>query len=204
MLKEEDVKSLENRINILKKDYDLFLAGILKLEPVKGREELGKLIHSHTASEIVNSSLRFKYNSLIQKFNSFNNYWDRMVRLREEARVKIWEKNAAAHASQTATSAAAATAAAAPPKPAPKQNGSVFRSLEDTDLEAKAKKVFDDFTAARAKTGEGAGPDFSRFKSTIEKQLQGLFDRAPGSEVEFKVAVENGKAKLKAVARTKS
>lgn len=203
MLKEEDVKSLEDRINILKKDYDLFLAGILKLEPYKGREELGKWIHKHTAAEIVNSSLRFKYNSLIQKFNSFNNYWDRMVRLREEARVKIWEKNAAAHASQTATSAAA-TAAAAPPKPAPKQNGSVFQSLEDKDLEAKAKKVFDDFTAARAQTGEGAGPDFSRFKSTIEKQLQGLFDRAPGSEVEFKVAVENGKAKLKAVARTKS
>jgi hypothetical protein len=198
MLKEEDVKSLEDRINILKKDYDLFLAGILKREPVKGREDLGKWLHSHTAAEITNLSLRFKYNSLTAKFNSMNNYWDRMVRIREEARAKLSARTSA----QTSPEAAEAAPPASRPEPRP--NGFVFRSLEEKELEAKARKVFEDFTAARKKTGEGAGPDFSRFKSTIEKQLQGLFSRAPGSEVEFKVAVEGGKAKLKAVARTKS
>jgi hypothetical protein len=193
MLKEEDVKSLEDRINILKKDYDLFLAGILKLEPVKGREDLGKWIRGHTASEITNSSLRFKYNSLIAKFNSLNNFWDRMVRIRDENKAKLSARKAA----QTPPVAAAA----APPPPRPE--GFVFQSLEEKELEAKARKVFEDFTAARKKTGEGAGPDFSRFKTTIEKRLQELFDRAPDSEVEFKVAVEEGKVKLKAVARTK-
>ena len=199
MLKEEDVKSLEDRINILKKDYDLFLAGILKLEPVKGREDLGKWIRGHTASEITNASLRFKYNSLIAKFNSLNNFWDRMVRIRDEAKAKLSARKAA----QTPPAAAAAPP---PPeaRPASGPKGFVFRSLEEKELEAKARKVFEDFTAARQKTGEGAGPDFSRFKTTIEKRLQELFSRAPGSEVEFKVAVEEGKAKLKAVARTKS
>jgi len=194
MLKEEDVKSLEDRIHSLKKDYDLFLAGIQKLEPVKGREDLGKWIHGHTASEITNASLRFKYHSLIAKFNSLNNYWDRMVRIRDEGKAKLFARKAAK------TPPAAEAAAPPPPRPA----GFVFQSLEEKDLEAKARKVYEDFTAARQKTGEGAGPDFARFKSTIEKQLQGLFSRAPGSEVEFKIAVEDGKAKLKAVARTKS
>ena len=197
MLNEKDVNELEDRVNILKKNYDLFLAGIIKLEPYKGREELGKWIRSHTASEITNSSLRFKYNSLIQKFNSFNNYWDRMVKIRDEARGRLSARAAAQTPPATAPTAPAA-------KPAPAPNGFVFQSLEAKDLEAKARKVFDDFTAARQKTGEGAGPDFSRFKTTIEKRLQELFDRAPGSEVEFKVAVEQGKVKLKAVARTKN
>lgn len=199
MLKEEDVNKLEDQINVLKKDYDLFRAGILKLEPVKSREELGKWLRKHTASEITNSSLRFKYNSLVAKFISLNNYWDRMVRIRDEAKAKLSTRT-------TAQTPPAAAAAPPPPeiRPASGPAGFVFQSLDEKDLEAQARKVFEDFIAARKKTGEGAGPDFSRFKTTIEKRLQELFSRAPGSEVEFKVAVEEGKVKLKAVTRTKN
>ena len=199
MLNDKDVKRLEDRINVLKKDYDLHLAGIIKLEPVKEREELQLWLRKHTASEIINSALRFKYNSLVSKFNALNTYWDRMVKRRDILRDKIH----GAPPPRAAAPPPAEKPAEAKPRREKVPQAWVFEKVDAGDVEAKARQVYDRYLAARKAAGEAGGPDFGVFKNTLTKRLGDLLGRTPGGQVEFSVKTEDGKVKLKATARGK-
>lgn len=196
MLNDKDVKRLEERINILKKDYDLHLAGIIKLEPVKEREELQLWLRKHTASEIINSALRFKYNTLVSKFNALNTYWDRMVKRKDILRDKI-------HGGPPRAAPPAEKPAAPKPPREKAPQAWVFEKADAGDVESKARQVYDRYLAARKAAGEAGGPDFGVFKNTLTKRLSDMLGRTPGGQVEFSVKTEDGKVKLKATARGK-
>lgn len=197
MLTDKDVKKFEEKINILKKDYDLFLAGIIKLEPLNAREELQKWLRKHTASEIVNSALRFKYNTLVSKFSALNTYWDRMVKRRDMLRDKI-----SGHAPPKLSREPASSA---PPRSGPPESPRTvaFDRVDSPDLEAKAKQVYQRYMEAKKAAGDQGGPDFGKFKATLEKRIGDLLGRSPGGMIEFQVKTEEGKVKLKATARSK-
>ncbi len=86
MTTQGNIEKLEQAIRLLKIQYDQYFAGVLNLPPYEMRGEVEKLIRQYNSAGIEKSSLRFYFNSLVTRFNSFSELWAKCLRLREEGR----------------------------------------------------------------------------------------------------------------------
>jgi len=91
MLKREQ---LEQRLSKIETDlkaliiaYEKFFAGIEKREPYKEREALAKLVRSLVGVHITQADIKFRLQSQTAKFNTYNQQWDRQLRLLEEGKL---------------------------------------------------------------------------------------------------------------------
>jgi len=82
----EEVDELEERIENLKHDYDMFFAGITNIDPTEKKAPIRRIIsrmHEHT---IPSPRLRFRFQTLLGRFVSLNQYWTRTMKEIEEGR----------------------------------------------------------------------------------------------------------------------
>lgn len=82
----EDIHQFEQGLNELIIKYEQYFLGIEKREPLRLRETVDRLARKHSAVKIVNTMLNFKYTSLVSRYASYRQYWDRILRLMEEGR----------------------------------------------------------------------------------------------------------------------
>jgi hypothetical protein len=71
---------LEGRINKLKIAYEQYFMGLEKLEPLQDRQEIARIVRRLQSTQTRNTALKFRLNSLNQRFLSYQNYWNRIVR----------------------------------------------------------------------------------------------------------------------------
>ena len=86
MSSQGDIEQLEQAIRLLKVQYDQYFAGVLNLPPYELRGEVERLIRQYSNHPFEKSSLRFYFNSLVTRFNTFSELWAKCLRLREEGR----------------------------------------------------------------------------------------------------------------------
>lgn len=71
---------LDGRIEALKILYEQYFLGIEKVEPLKERQGVARIVRRVQSAQTKNTAIRFRLNSLNQRFLSFQNYWNRIVR----------------------------------------------------------------------------------------------------------------------------
>lgn len=74
------LEELEGRIERLKALYEQYFMGIEKLEPLVPRKDVDRRIQILRREQVRNTAQRFKFNTLIQRYNSFQQYWARVAR----------------------------------------------------------------------------------------------------------------------------
>ncbi|MGB9734774.1 MAG: MXAN_5187 C-terminal domain-containing protein [bacterium] len=74
---------LEARIRDLKFDYDRYFTKDLKLEPVRKREDVERLILKLSKMNFVKASQRFTYENIISRYIALKTYWDKRLRTLE-------------------------------------------------------------------------------------------------------------------------
>ncbi|MDI3290891.1 hypothetical protein QHF83_46690, partial [Polyangium sp. 15x6] len=74
------LEDLDSRIERLRALYEQYFLGIEKLEPLVPRKELERRIMLLRREQIRNTALRFKFQTLIQRYNTFQQYWSRVAR----------------------------------------------------------------------------------------------------------------------------
>jgi hypothetical protein len=77
---EEQLGELESRIERLRALYEQFFLGIEKMEPQIPRKEVERRIWVLRREQIRNTGLRFRFQMLVQRYNSFQQYWGRVTR----------------------------------------------------------------------------------------------------------------------------
>lgn len=77
---ERDLEELETRIERLRALYEQYFMGIERLEPQIPRKEVERRIHLLRKEQIRNTALRFKFQMLIQRYNTLQQYWARVTR----------------------------------------------------------------------------------------------------------------------------
>jgi len=81
---EQDVAQLEILLRQLEKEYDQFFSGLLRREPAVTENAVLGIMRSYGGRPIQNSSLAFKLNSLVARYNAFRTVWTRRLREKEE------------------------------------------------------------------------------------------------------------------------
>ena len=77
---EARLTDLALRIDRLKVLYEQYFMGIEKMEPQVARKEVTRVMLGLQQQYIRNTGLRFKFNTMLQKWNIYITYWNRVLR----------------------------------------------------------------------------------------------------------------------------
>jgi len=176
---QEDIAFLEEHIAELVIKYEQYFLGMEKIEPLKLCEDIERFIRRYNTSTIVNTMYKFKFNTLVGRFNSYKQYWSRITRQIEEGKYSRDRFKMNRHLAEGAL------------RPAVEQK----QKAPGSDLE----HVYQQYLDARKKCNLSTD-NVSRetMFSVIEKQRDSLKSKHHCSDVEFRVVIEDGAPKLKA------
>ncbi|MBI4954981.1 MAG: hypothetical protein HY908_23360, partial [Myxococcales bacterium] len=76
----QEIDDLEPRIERLRSLYEQYFMGFEKTEPGTLRRDLDRKLWVLRRTRIQNTSLRFKLQMLIQRYNTYQQYWSRITR----------------------------------------------------------------------------------------------------------------------------
>jgi hypothetical protein len=74
------VGELEQRVDRLRSLYEQYFMGIEKLEPLVPRKDVDRRFYVLRREQIRNTGLRFKFNMVVQRYNTYQQYWQRILR----------------------------------------------------------------------------------------------------------------------------
>jgi hypothetical protein len=177
---QEDIIFLEEKISELVVRYEQYFLGMEKREPLKLCEDVERFIRRYNTSTIFNTMHKFKFNTLVGKFNSYKQYWTRTTRLIEEGKYSRDKFKMARHLQEGGIKPPAE-------RPAGEPDRGSLETVYQNYLEARRSCNLPTENISR-----------ENLFAVIEKQREQLKHKHRCADVEFRVVVENGAPKLKA------
>jgi hypothetical protein len=74
------LEELESRLERLRGLYEQYFLGLEKIEPAVARKDVDRRIYVLRREKIRNTAKRFKLQTIIQRYNTFQQYWQRICR----------------------------------------------------------------------------------------------------------------------------
>ena len=180
---EEELRTLDLKLKQLKLDYDRYFLGSRPREPVVLRGEVEKLVAIYSNQAITNSALRFRFSSLCSRYQAMKRQWCEVLRQMEQGTYARHRFRAQLHERERSE----AEAAPAPP-------------AASAAVPSPFACLFEEYRSALASCGqEHASLTPEKLERALAQQRQVLRERFGDAEFRFRVAIENGRAKLKAV-----
>ncbi len=183
---------VEQKMFLLKIDYEKYFSGIERIEPLREREEVRRLIRDMLDDPMRATQQRFKYQTLKARFQSLELYWTRNLIQIERGTHPKMKFRADLHAKPAATAAA--------PTISPEQQEVLRQRQEKMEREERAYKlVFEKYIEARGRCGQSTDLSFDAVREALHKQVRLIKSTYQTESVKFRILVEDGKAKVKAV-----
>lgn len=85
---EEHITELESRVDRLRALYEQYFMGIEKIEPQVARKDVERRVQVLRREQIRNTAQRFRFQMILQRYNTFQTYWLRTCREIEEGTYK--------------------------------------------------------------------------------------------------------------------
>jgi len=166
---------LSRKLMSLKLAYEQYFLGSRPREPILLADEVKKLVVVYANQSIQNTALRFKFNSIVSRYQAFKRQWNDTLRKIENGTYERHQFKAKLHKRP-----------AVPPQPP-------SRPPQDR------KEIFEALVEARRACGQSVSDlTAAKLDQLLDQQERALRKRYGDSQVRFKVVVENGRAKLTA------
>jgi hypothetical protein len=104
---DKEIHELEERVDRLRVLYEQYFLGFEKLEPAVPRKEVDRRFAILRKDNIRNTALRYRFNVVWQKYNTYAMHWTRICRQIEEGTFKRHVKKAQERFGDAASAAAA-------------------------------------------------------------------------------------------------
>jgi hypothetical protein len=164
----ELLAELAIKIERLKTLYEQYFMGIEKMEPQVARKEVTRAMLLLQQQYIRNTALRFKFNTMLQKWNIYITYWNRILREIENGTYTRHLAKARRKAEQQGRELPQEMAAAA--KKLLRPGSGTFEAIEDTS--ESAPRFLDNETGAQHAYSGSANDD----------ELEQVWDRLTGAD----------------------
>jgi hypothetical protein len=173
----EEIVIFEEKLNELVRKYEQYFIGLEKREPVKLLEEVDRTARRYVGTNIVNTMVKFKCNSLVARLQSYKQYWNRINREIEEGRYSRDKFKMGMHLHNNEIS----------PTPTAAPGGHELEGVYTQYLEARKSCSLGT---------DNINP--ATLMATLEKQKESLRQKHNCANIEFRVVIEDGKPKIKA------
>lgn len=191
----DPLEIFEEAVKKLKVHYDLFFAGARKLPPTEDKKRLEALIHELAKEKWRDNARRFRFNTLLGRYNQFRELWGRKMREREEGPTGFQKRKQAMEAAREIPRPAAQEA-----RPTPRvtsAGGDSYVTVTPSAPGEAIRQLHELITAAQKQLGK-QGLTLEQVSSMVEKQAEALRQRYGVSQIAFRVDTSDGKVKLKA------
>ena len=179
---DEQLGRLEEDVRRLKVEFDIYFNGAAKRPPYDTKSRVDTLIKRLADDRTLTFAQRYRYNSLVARYNSFLQLWRRTMQDREEGR------GPAARHERTGRE---------PESAAPQ----TFVCADARTEVATVKSLFETLVEAKRQCGEATEDlSFARFHRMITEKAEALKTRAGCDRVHFSVGVTEGRVSFKAKA----
>jgi hypothetical protein len=171
---DNELDELERAIAQLKRDFEMYFCGVVKQPPIDSRTKLDKIIRKQGQNTSFSYAQRFRFTTLSARFNTYQDLWSKQLKAKEEGKF------------------AAGNSPLPPSKEAP-----ITKRLRKTG--DRTENLFSQYAQLRQKNGEAPpNMDAQKFSKLIDSQRDALIKKYRCKDVEFYIAVEEGKTRLKA------
>ncbi|MHB1400499.1 MAG: MXAN_5187 C-terminal domain-containing protein [Trichloromonadaceae bacterium] len=178
-----ELGEIEQALKELEVTFEQYFAGVEKRAPIKDRDNLQRRLLRFANRRITQTDLRFRYQNLATRFHQYCGHWDRILRLIDEGRYQR-------HLTKTKSPAAVPKDTTAP---------AAVKSQAESELE----RIYGELLAAREGCRlTGAAPERAQVAAFLDGQREKIREKFGDREVEFRVAIEEGKPKIKVRAKT--
>jgi hypothetical protein len=196
----EKLDRLEIRIAQLRNRYEQFFLGLERKTPHHERELIRRELEQFKNITITNTSLRFRYNSVWNRFLAYERMWLRTLRDIEEGRyakdlfkLRLHRHERGPQAEEIDTSSFDDEVA---PTPVARARPADARGPSEERLRALYSAYL---TAKQECKQPTAGMSFEALASRLREQVPQLLEQTKAKAIDFKVVIRNGKAALRAV-----
>jgi len=214
----EEIQLLEARLNELRVAYEKYFAGVEKLEPVRLRDEVQRMVRKAGTLYITNTGLKFKRDSVIAQFNTLTQHWNRILkqiedgtyqrdifkmRLKDRARgLDTPEPKPGPRPAAAGSAKPDAGAAGMRPSPAaPGGEGSAAAKPKGAPANpGEYDSVYQSLVAAKKRLGEPTDNiSYNALEWSLKKEAEVIKKKFNARRVEFTVEGKDGKPFIKAV-----
>ncbi|MBI2395904.1 MAG: hypothetical protein HYV09_40445, partial [Deltaproteobacteria bacterium] len=126
----EAVEELDSRLERLRVLYEQYFQGIEKIPPSIPQKDVDRRIWVLRREKIRNTGTRFKFQQIIQRYNTFSSYWMRILREIENG---TYKRDVLRAKKRFGIDATKPNAPVEPPKPLEEAPASVELSLNDLE-----------------------------------------------------------------------
>ncbi|MFL6248649.1 MAG: MXAN_5187 C-terminal domain-containing protein [Thermoanaerobaculia bacterium] len=193
MIKQDDeLDKLEEDIRRLKNRYDQFFNGITKTPPSFERHQVEAVVHEISKQKMRDNARRFRFNTILSRYNQFREMWARKMREREEGPLDFRRRQALME-----------SVPIAPPPPPPRPPVTSARPDPYVRMTPGAngeeiRKLYGEIERAHLEMGKLPNVSLEQLASMIQKQSDVVRAKYNVKTVAFRVETIDGKVKLKA------
>jgi hypothetical protein len=183
---EQDIAQLETLLRQLEKEYDKFLSGQERCEPSRTENQVLALVRAYASRPLQNSTLAFRYTSLVARYNAFRSVWSRRVREREDGRGPQF-RSVRPHAG----SGAAAQAARG------RENPREYLASEPLHEQRHLAQFYETYCRLRSEGGESVArltPE--TFRKTLADRIEQIKRDQRCEAVLVRVVTESGRTRI--------
>lgn len=186
------LEELERLIFVLKIQYEKYFSGIERIEPLKDREQLKRVIRDLMITPITNTAQKHKFRMLKARFSSLDLYIQRnLYQIEKGTHPKMKFRASMSEKRQREMEIR---------REQRQEKQRIKREFSEKQKEELAyRAVYDRLIDARRQTGQSTDISFDTIRDTLKKQSRQIKGKFGVEKVKFRVAVEDGKAKMKAV-----
>lgn len=177
---QEDMNKLQKYFKLLEREYEQWFAGALQKPPWETKKVVEDIVRKYNISPPRNLAEQSLFSMLQARYSTYSEMWNRRTRLKEEGRLP------------------------GGPEERPRARSAPARAAADRESPSADpyREVFDSFVAAKKQAGEATSKlSYETFRKTLEKQADQLRSSKGFKDVNFGVAVKDGKVSV--VARPK-
>ena len=177
-----ELYQLENMLEEVKLKFEQYFSSIIQLPPDSIHNDAKRLIRRLRKAPFKSSAMNYKLKTLEGRYHTYNTYWQRVLREREDGvyvkdvfKANIREKNALEEA----------------------------RALTSIGLAEKGiKSLFETYKGAlEQRAGKVATLNFDSFQDSLIKKAKAFKEKNGAEKLVFKVVVKDGKVLVKATAK---
>jgi len=192
---DEELDKLEEDIRRLKNKYDQFFTGIVKVPPSFDRHQIEGSIHEISRQKMRDNTRRFRFNTILSRYNQYREMWGRKMREREEGPLDFRMRQKAMNA--PIEEKAAAQPSAPHPRVTSEEADPYVKMAPGANGE-QIRKLYELIEREHVKLGKPPNVTLEQLAVMVQRQSESLREKYHVNSVAFRVETIDGKVKLKA------
>ncbi|MCP4805041.1 MAG: hypothetical protein GY913_17250 [Proteobacteria bacterium] len=181
---------LEQRMFMLKIAYEKYFNGIDKIEPLRERDGVKNMIRELLQENITNTIQKYRFRQLRARANILDLYLQRnLVMIERGTHPKMQFRAGLKERQQREMD----------DRRKQQLQNTRDRADKQRKEDAAFRQIFDSYMKARKKCGQSTSMEYESVQKTLRNQVRNIKGRYKCNSVSFRVQIEDGKARLKAV-----